>query len=115
MGIGSKGCDGSSVLPPGSRVIIPPTGLGECFTSGLHSRWARFMTLAGWQWQYQPGTWFDWSPDFRASFSCGHSECGRHTLLVTVLPLSCIDDFQGHACTRFTYGGTSAIGIPADA
>lgn len=53
----------------------------------------------------------DWSPDFRVTFSCGHTECnGSHTLLVTVLPVSKIEDFGAHPALSYAYGvpGTKA-------
>jgi hypothetical protein len=47
----------------------------------LKLRWARFFTLAGWQWKLSPRPGFD----FQVTFPCGHSECGgSHTLLVRV-------------------------------
>jgi hypothetical protein len=47
----------------------------------LKLRWARFFTLAGWNWSLarQPGF------DFHVKFPCMHSECsGSHELLVRV-------------------------------
>ncbi|WP_158785744.1 hypothetical protein [Granulicella sp. L46] len=47
----------------------------------LKLRWARFFTLAGWDWRLanQPGF------DFIVTFPCGHSECsGSHTLKVRI-------------------------------
>jgi hypothetical protein len=46
----------------------------------LKLRWARFFTLAGWDWKLSPKPDFD----FQVTFSCGHSECGSHELLVRI-------------------------------
>ena len=48
----------------------------------LKLRWARFFTLADWQWKLSPRPDFD----FVVTFPCRHSECGgSHTLLVRVV------------------------------
>lgn len=47
----------------------------------LKLRWARFFTLAGWNWKlsHRPGF------DFQVTFPCEHSECsGSHTLIVRI-------------------------------
>jgi hypothetical protein len=47
----------------------------------LKLQWARFFTLAGWDWKLSPRPGFD----FQVTFPCGHSECyGSHTLIVRV-------------------------------
>jgi len=47
----------------------------------LKLRWARFFTLAGWNWKLSPRPGFD----FEVSFPCTNSECdGSHTLIVRV-------------------------------
>lgn len=47
----------------------------------LKLRWARFFTLAGWNWKLSPRPGFD----FQVTFPCDHSDCdGSHTLLVRV-------------------------------
>ena len=47
----------------------------------LKLRWARFFTLAGWNWKLSPRPGFD----FQVTFPCNHSECrGSHTLVVRV-------------------------------
>lgn len=48
----------------------------------LKLRWARFFTLAGWQWRLASDRGFD----FVVTFPCGHSECsGSHSLSVRVI------------------------------
>jgi hypothetical protein len=88
---------------------------GVMFRSRLEARWAAFFDLAGWSWEYEPIDLPGWSPDFRCTFHCGHSECGgrgsTHTLLVEVKPYFSIKEFDGHPCMRYPFG----IGIPADA
>jgi hypothetical protein len=46
----------------------------------LKLRWARFFTLAGWNWKLSPTPGFD----FVVTFPCGHSECRSHDLLVRI-------------------------------
>jgi hypothetical protein len=79
---------------------------GTQFRSRLEARWACFFDLAGWHWEYEPIDLKGWSPDFFVKFYCGHSECrGFHTLLVEVKPYFKIDDFNGHPCMEYAYGG----------
>jgi hypothetical protein len=92
---------------------------GLIFRTPLHARWAAFFDLAGWIWHTNPAPVGDWSPDFRVTFPCSHSECGgSHTLLVSVLPVSTIDGFGRHPCLDYSYGipreGSSAGWIGAD-
>jgi len=48
----------------------------------LKLQWARFFTLAGWDWRLFPRPGFD----FKVTFPCAHSECGgSHSLLVRVV------------------------------
>jgi hypothetical protein len=48
----------------------------------LKLRWARFFTLAGWNWTLAPKPS---SFDFHVTFPCGHSECiGSHSLRVRI-------------------------------
>lgn len=88
---------------------------GVTFRSRLEARWAAFFDLAGWSWEYEPIDLPGWSPDFRVSFPCGHSECGgrgsTHTLLVEVKPYFNLKDFFGHQCMKHPFGRD----IPADA
>lgn len=42
----------------------PTTYRGTRFRSRLEARWAAFFDLAGWRWQYEPGDYEGWSPDF---------------------------------------------------
>ena len=45
-------------------------------------QWARFFTLAGWNWSLSPRPGFD----FKVTFPCVHGECnGSHTILVRVV------------------------------
>ena len=82
------------------------------FRSRLEARWAAFFDAIGWQWEYEPIDLPGWSPDFRVSFPCGHSECSDfHTLLVEVKPYFSVKDFEGHPCTKFYFGWGR---IPAD-
>lgn len=86
------------------------------FKTPLEAQWAAFFDLAGWKWNVNPQSVGNWSPDFRVQFPCSHSECGgSHTLLVSVLPLSSIEDFKGHPSLSFPYGGSDATRISADA
>lgn len=48
----------------------------------LKLRWARFFTLAGWDWNLAPK---HQGFDFQVTFPCIHSECsGSHSLLVRI-------------------------------
>jgi hypothetical protein len=89
------------------------------FRTQLEARWAAFFDLAGWEWRINPVSVGDWSPDFRVSFPCEHSECGgSHTLLVAVLPLSSIEEFKSHPCLTHIYGIGDAYkgsGVSVDA
>lgn len=42
----------------------PTTYRGVAFRSRLEARWAAFFDQAGWRWQYEPGDYEGWSPDF---------------------------------------------------
>lgn len=87
---------------------------GVQFRSRLEARWAVFFDLAGWKWEYEPLDLKGWSPDFRITIPCTHSECnGSHTLLVEVKPYFSLDDFKGHPCMDYPFGGDEEI--PADA
>src|SRR5947209_5537352 len=47
----------------------------------LKLRWARFFTLAGWNWKLSSTPGFD----FEVSFPCRNSDCeGSHSLLVRI-------------------------------
>lgn len=75
------------------------------FKTRLEAQWAAFFDLAGWSWWVNPAPVADWKPDFKVSFNCGHSECGgKHTLLVSVMPVADIAAFKGHPCTMHNYG-----------
>lgn len=72
------------------------------FRSRLEARWAAFFDLCEWEWEYEPIDLKGWTPDFRVSFPCGHSECpDKHVLLVEVKPYYNIEDFEGHPCTKY--------------
>jgi hypothetical protein len=99
----------------------PTQYAGVQFRSRLEARWACFLDLIGWDWQYEPLDILGWSPDFRVEFPCGHSDCpNTHVLLVEVKPYFSIKDFEGHCCMDFPFGGhekkEGGCGhIPADA
>lgn len=68
---------------------------GLQFRSRLEARWAAFMDLAGWLWDYEPTETESWNPDFKVSFFCGHSECpSGHTLLVEVKPIETVEQLK---------------------
>ncbi|AEH81155.1 hypothetical protein I7G86_19455 [Sinorhizobium meliloti] len=86
---------------------------GLQFKTPLEAQWAAFFDLAGWEWRVNPSPVGDWSPDLRVSFPCGHTECsGSHTLLVSVLPISNVEDFGTHPALSYSY---SVPGTKADA
>jgi len=85
----------------------PTRYAGVRFRSRLEARWAAFFDLVGWNWAYEPIDLAGWTPDFRVSFKCDHSECGgfvsgeamrdgEHVLYVEVKPFETIDAFVGH-------------------
>ena len=90
------------------------------FRSELVATWAAFFDLAGWRWDINPVAVNGWTPDFRVSFDCSHSECGgSHSLVVAVKPFETIEQFDGHLCLEYDFGGYDAaeggIGkIPVD-
>lgn len=89
---------------------------GVQFRSRLEARWAAFFDLAGWKWEYEPLDIKGWSPDFRIVIPCTHSECnGSHSLLVEVKPYFTLEDFSGHPCMNYPFGGDDGVEIPADA
>lgn len=89
---------------------------GVQFRSRLEARWAAFFDLAGWEWEYEPIDLVGWSPDFKVSFPCGHSECPTcHTILIEVKPYFSLEKFNGHPCMDYPYGGLGDEKIPADA
>jgi len=107
---------------------------GVRFRSRLEARWAAYLDLIGWKWEYEPIDIEGWVPDFRVSFKCTHTDCCwkygadkredfiYHTLLAEVKPYYEISDFKGHPCLNFPFGSyygpdgyITDIGIPADA
>jgi hypothetical protein len=77
---------------------------GLIFKTHLEAQWAAFFDLAGWDWWVNPAPIGDWCPDFMVSFRCGHSECSdRHTLLISVLPVSTLLSFSGHPALSYRY------------
>lgn len=83
----------------------PTRYAGVCFRSRLEARWAAFFDLVKWDWQYEPIDLPGWSPDFRVTFPCHHSECnGSHSLLVEVKPYFSIDEFKDHIAMYYSYG-----------
>ncbi|MDA5245342.1 hypothetical protein EXN32_07975 [Agrobacterium tumefaciens] len=84
---------------------MPAVYDGIQFKTPLEARWAAFFDLAGWDWKVNHVPVFNWSPDFRVTFPCRHSECnGSHTLLVSVLPITGIEDAQSHPALSHRYG-----------
>lgn len=84
---------------------------GLAFHTPLLAQWAAFFDLAHWQWSRGITPVGDWEPDFRASFKCGHSECGgSHTILISVLSVADIDGIKGHPALTHSYGVTGADG-----
>ncbi|WP_339436822.1 hypothetical protein [Pseudomonas sp. EL_65y_Pfl1_R32] len=78
---------------------------GLQFRTRLEAQWAAFFDLAGWEWRANPAPVGDWLPDFRVTFPCTHSECGgSHTLVVAVLSMSRVEDFNHHPCLTHIYG-----------
>jgi hypothetical protein len=74
------------------------------FDTGLEAKWAAFFDLAGWEWIYKPDPIENWRPEFKATFPCGHSECGgSHTIFISVLPVDSIDVVRGHPALHYTY------------
>jgi hypothetical protein len=105
-------------------IVAHPTEYhGVLFRSRLEAQWAAFFDLVGWEWEYEPLDLIRWTPDFRVTFPCGHSECnGSHVLLVEIKPYYSIDEFRGHPCMDYPYGNAypnglydAAANIPADA
>ena len=91
---------------------------GIWFRSRLEARWAAFFDLVQWKWEYEPIDLIGWTPDFRLTFPCGHSECPIwHVLLAEVKPYSTLAAFAGHPCTQYPYGRNGQTGrqIPAHA
>lgn len=94
---------------------------GIWFRSRLEARWACFFDLLELEWMYEPIDINGWTPDFSIKFPCKHSECnGSHILLVEVKPYFNIEDFYGHPCMDYAFGGFSIEAggkgeIPADA
>lgn len=78
---------------------------GLVFRTRLEAQWAAFFDLADWSWWANPAPVNNWQPDFKVSFKCGHSECsGKHTLFLSVLPLSSLESFRDHPCMTHSYG-----------
>lgn len=110
-------CLNRDAMPKYTIKSHPTRYRGCLFRSRLEARWAAFFDLAGWEWEYEPFDFDGWTPDFRVSFPCSHSECsGEHTLFVEVKPYLTIENFKGHRCLDFPYGQDGLGGsIPADA
>ncbi|GAA3760738.1 hypothetical protein [Terriglobus aquaticus] len=67
----------------------------------LKLQWARFFTLAGWDWRLSSRRGFD----FAVTFPCGHSECsGSHMILVRVVDKTAEALARKH---RETFGETA--------
>ena len=88
------------------------------FKSRLEARYAAFFDLAGWAWEYEPLVLDGWTPNFKVTFPCGHSECGdTHVLLVEVKPYSLLSDFEGRPGTKYNWGWDydKNVALPFDA
>jgi hypothetical protein len=96
------------------------------FRSRLEARWAAFFDLiadSGLVWEYEPIDLDGWTPDFRITWPCGHSECPpTHSILIEVKPYYSIKEFDGHPCTQYPFGTkydekgyATEVKIPADA
>lgn len=84
---------------------------GLIFETSLLAQWAAFFDLVGWEWSVGVAPVENWKPDFRVAFGCGHSECnGRHTILVSVLPINDLNQIQGHPALNHRYRVESLAG-----
>lgn len=78
---------------------------GVLFRSRLEARWAAFLDLVGWKWEYEPLDLHGWTPDFRVIYPCGRRGCAdNHVLLVEVKPYYDIDQFINHPCMNYPNG-----------
>lgn len=78
---------------------------GQVFKTPLLAQWAAFFDLAGWQWARGIAAVGNWVPDYRVEIPCGHSECaGKHTLLVSVLPVDDPLSLKNHPALFHIYG-----------
>lgn len=85
---------------------------GLKFKTELEAIWAAFFDLAGWQWWYNPAPVDNWSPDFKVTFPCEHSECtGSHTLLVSVVPTKDLKSLRKHPSLLYCYGVLNRGGV----
>lgn len=76
------------------------------FRSRLEARWAAFLDIIKWKWQYEPIDLQQWTPDFFVEFECWHSECGgSHKLFAEVKPYYTIEEFENHPCMHYRWGG----------
>ena len=65
----------------------------------LKLRWARFFTLAGWDWKISARPGFD----FEVTFPCEHGDChGSHTLIVRVSD-KCYDALRNKHAETFAH------------
>lgn len=81
------------------------------FETELLAQWAAFFDLAGWEWDRGITAVQNWKPDYRVSFPCGHSECSdSHTLFVSVLPVSTLDNVRGHPALQSIYRVENTLG-----
>jgi hypothetical protein len=79
---------------------------GVLFRSRLEARWACFFDIIRWKWEYEPIDINGWTPDFYVEYPCGHSECnGSHRLFAEVKPYFRIEEFRGHPCMDYSFGG----------
>lgn len=63
---------------------IPTKYRGRLYRSRLEAKWAAFFTLVGWDFEYEPFDFGDWSPDFLLRFE-------SRQFLVEVKPITAFD------------------------
>ena len=84
---------------------------GIRYRSRLEARWAAFMKLAGWQFEYEPFDLHGWSPDFLI-------KAERRNILVEVKPITSLDyDVVKKICAAAAMGGfydllILGVGVP---
>src|SRR5260221_13272797 len=94
-----------------SKIKAHPTRYGDTlFRSRLEARYAAYFDLCGFGWEYEPVDFKGWTPDFRVSVPCSHSECtwtpdgerpAEHVWWVEIKPYERESEFKSHAFRRF--------------
>lgn len=81
------------------------------FETELLAQWAAFFDLAGWEWDRGVAPVDSWKPDYKVCFPCTHSECaGSHTIYVSVLPVSTLNNVKGHPALAWAYSVQNSRG-----